>query len=309
VWDDGYGISVPKAVQTVKASISEALSGFTKTKTTNGIYIYRVKGWDYAQMCEAFEEGIALARSEHVPVLFHVEELTQPQGHSTSGSHERYKTPERLQWEREWDCLPKMRTWIVENALATEEEIVSLEETSRAYVMNCRQETWKMYDGPIQEQKSKVLRLINEVVSYDTTGKVEQVKQELLSNTVPFRRDVISALRKTISLLKEKGVVSELEQYNSELKKENETLFNSYLYFNENHQDQINELPEGLIQQDGPVQNGYEILNKYFDELFATNKKVVAFGEDLGKIGDVNQGFAGLQQKHGAHRIFDTGIR
>lgn len=309
VWDDGYGISVPKEVQTVKASISEALSGFVKSRTSNGIYIYRVKGWDYAQMCEAFEEGIALARQEHVPVLFHVEELTQPQGHSTSGSHERYKTPERLQWEREWDCLPKMRTWILENALASEEEIATLEETSRAYVLQCRQDTWKIYDGPIQEQKTKVLRLIAEVVSYDTTGVVEKLHQELLSNTVPFRRDVMAALRKTISLLRDKVEISELENYYNQLLAESKTLFNSYLHFNEGKQHGSLELPEGQIQEDSPLQNGYEILNKYFDELFASNNKVVAFGEDVGKIGDVNQGFAGLQQKHGAHRIFDTGIR
>jgi pyruvate/2-oxoglutarate/acetoin dehydrogenase E1 component/TPP-dependent pyruvate/acetoin dehydrogenase alpha subunit len=309
VWDDGYGISVPKEVQTVKASISEALSGFVKSRTSNGIYIYRVKGWDYAQMCEAFEEGIALARQEHVPVLFHVEELTQPQGHSTSGSHERYKTPERLQWEREWDCLPKMRSWILENALASEEEIATLEETSRAYVLQCRQDTWKLYDGPIQEQKTKVLRLIAEVVSYDTTGVVEKLHQELLSNTVPFRRDVMAALRKTISLLRDKVEISELENYYNQLLAESKTLFNSYLHFNEGKQHGSLELPEGQIQEDSPLQNGYEILNKYFDELFASNNKVVAFGEDVGKIGDVNQGFAGLQQKHGAHRIFDTGIR
>jgi pyruvate/2-oxoglutarate/acetoin dehydrogenase E1 component len=242
-------------------------------------------------------------------VLFHVEELTQPQGHSTSGSHERYKTPERLQWEREWDCLPKMRTWILENALASDEEITTLEEKSRAFVLQCRQDTWKLYDGPIQEQKSKVLRLIAEVIAHDTTGSVEKLHQELLSNTVPFRRDVMAALRKTISLLRDKGVISELENYYNQLLAESKSLFNSYLYFDEGNQQISLELPEGLIQEDSPLQNGYEILNKYFDELFASNNKVVAFGEDLGKIGDVNQGFAGLQQKHGAHRIFDTGIR
>lgn len=309
VWDDGYGISVPKEVQTVKASISEALSGFEKTKTSNGIYIYRVKGWDYAQMCEAFEEGIAIARSEHTPVLFHVEELTQPQGHSTSGSHERYKTPERLQWEREWDCLPKFRTWILENALASEQEMISLEESSRTYVLQCRQETWKLYDGPIQDQKAKTLKLIADLTAYDETGRVEKLYQELLSNTIPFRRDVMSALKKTVSILKEKNVTHELETYYESLLKESKTLFNSHLHFNEESTLTVTELPEVLIQHDGPAQNGYEILNKYFDELFATNNKVVAFGEDLGKIGDVNQGFAGLQQKYSANRIFDTGIR
>jgi pyruvate/2-oxoglutarate/acetoin dehydrogenase E1 component/TPP-dependent pyruvate/acetoin dehydrogenase alpha subunit len=309
VWDDGYGISVPKEVQTVKASISEALSGFEKTKTSNGIYIYKVKGWDYAQMCEAFEEGIAIARSEHTPVLFHVEELTQPQGHSTSGSHERYKTPERLQWEREWDCLPKFRTWIVENALASEQEMISLEESSRSYVLQCRQETWKLYDGPIQEQKTKTLKLISDLSAYDETGRIEKLYQELLSNTIPFRRDVMSALKKTVSILKEKNVIHELETYYESLLVESKTLFNSHLQFNEEAPFAVTELPDGLIQHDGPAHNGYEILNKYFDELFATNNKVVAFGEDLGKIGDVNQGFAGLQQKYGANRIFDTGIR
>jgi pyruvate/2-oxoglutarate/acetoin dehydrogenase E1 component/TPP-dependent pyruvate/acetoin dehydrogenase alpha subunit len=309
VWDDGYGISVPKELQTVKASISEALSGFEKTRTSNGIYIYKVKGWDYAQMCEAFEEGITIARNEHTPVLFHVEELTQPQGHSTSGSHERYKTPERLQWEREWDCLPKFRTWILENALASEQEMISLEESSRAYVMQCRQETWKLYDGPIQEQKTKTLQLISELSAHDETGRVEKFYQELLSNTVPFRRDVMSALKKTISILKGKNVTHAVEAYYESLLTESKTLFNSHLYFNEEAPFAVTELPDGLIQHEEPAQNGYEILNKYFDELFAANNKVVAFGEDLGKIGDVNQGFAGLQQKYGTSRIFDTGIR
>lgn len=308
VWDDGYGISVPKEMQTVKASISEALSGFVKSRTSNGIYIYKVKGWDYAQLCEVFEEGIAIARKEHVPVLFHVEELTQPQGHSTSGSHERYKTPERLQWEREWDCLPKMRTWMLENALVTEDEINILEENSRSYVLQCRQETWKMYDGPIQEQKTRSLQLIAEVVSLDATGRVGKIYDELLANTVPFRRDIMAALRKTISITKDSPVADGIQEYYQQLLNESRPLFNSHLYFNEENYG-ASELPQGLIDEHAPLQNGYEILNKYFDQLFAANNRVVAFGEDLGKIGDVNQGFAGLQQKHGAHRIFDTGIR
>lgn len=309
VWDDGYGISVPKEIQTVKASISEALSGFVKSKTTNGIYIYRVKGWDYAQLCEAFEEGITRARKEHVPVLFHVEELTQPQGHSTSGSHERYKTPERLQWEKEWDCLSKMRSWILENALASEEEINSIEETSKAFVSQCRQETWKMYDGPIQEQKAKALQLITAVVAYDNSGRVNQLLHKLNENTVPFRRDIMAMLKKSISILKEKCDTSDLDSYYNDLLKENESLFNSYLEFpNQNHEF-VADLPQFSSQQEEMLQNGYEILNRYFDELLSNNPKVVAFGEDLGKIGDVNQGFAGLQQKHGANRIFDTGIR
>jgi TPP-dependent pyruvate/acetoin dehydrogenase alpha subunit len=135
VWDDGYGISVPKELQTVKSSVSEALAGFEISQYTNGILIYKVKGWDYASLCEVFEEGIRRARAEHIPVLFHVEELTQPQGHSTSGSHERYKTPERLQWEKAWDCLFKMRAWIIDNALADESYLVSIEEEIRGTIL------------------------------------------------------------------------------------------------------------------------------------------------------------------------------
>lgn len=309
VWDDGYGISVPKELQTVKASISEALSGFVKSRTSNGILIYKVKGWDYAQMCEAFEEGISISRNEHIPVLFHVEELTQPQGHSTSGSHERYKTPARLQWEREWDCLPKMRSWILENALASEQEIESVEETARAFVAQCRLTTWKLYDGPIQDQKAKTLQMIAQVAALDATGRVEKLQEELLSNTVPFRRDVMHALKRTIFILKDKGLTDQLEGYYNQLLHESKGLYSSHLQYTNYESLKNQSLPEGLIQVDAPTQNGYEILNKYFDELFASNNKVVAFGEDLGKIGDVNQGFAGLQQKHGAHRIFDTGIR
>jgi len=165
VWDDGYGISVPKEFQTVKASISEALSGFEKMKDTNGMLIYKLKGWDYAQMCELFEEGISLSRTQHVPVLFHVEELTQPQGHSTSGSHERYKSSERLQWERSWDCLTQMRSWIVDNGLAELSAIEALEEKARHYVNECRINTWKLYDAPIQSQKQTALDLLNSFIS------------------------------------------------------------------------------------------------------------------------------------------------
>lgn len=143
VWDNGYGISVPKEYQTTKASVSEALSGMQKTPHTNGFNIYRVKGWDYAGMCEVFEEGIRLARETHTPVLFHVEEITQPQGHSTSGSHERYKSAERLQWERDWDGIKKMKEWIIANALATEEELNSVAEDAKHHVRECKAAAWE----------------------------------------------------------------------------------------------------------------------------------------------------------------------
>ncbi|MEY4661258.1 MAG: hypothetical protein RLZZ42_1210, partial [Bacteroidota bacterium] len=198
VWDDGYGISVPKEIQTVKSSISEALSGFEKTVNSNGIAIYKVKGWDYAQLCEAFEEGISIARSEHIPVLFHVDELTQPQGHSTSGSHERYKSAERLQWEREWDCIVQFRKWILENALADDEELQDIEEKARLYVNDCRLNTWRLFEQPIQQQKKQALDLIQSLIKSTQSEDIQAVYNELASNTVPFRRDVMSALQQAI---------------------------------------------------------------------------------------------------------------
>lgn len=308
VWDDGYGISVPKEFQTVKGSVSDALSGFEKKKNSNGVLIYKVKGWDYAQMCELFEEGISLARKQHVPVLFHVEELTQPQGHSTSGSHERYKSPERLQWERNWDCLAQMRSWIIDNGLAESSTVEKIEETAKQFVNNCRIETWKLYDAPIQQQKEITVDILTKFLGYETNEKVNTLLEELKNNTAPFRRDIMSALYHTIAFAQNKNLLEEIEQYYSHLKTENKGLYNSYLYCEDGNVGPAN-LPALHYHDDSPVLNGYEILNRYFDELFSADPRVVAFGEDLGMIGDVNQGFAGLQQKHGSERIFDTGIR
>lgn len=309
VWDDGFGISVPKEFQTVKSSISEALSGFEKAKGTNGMLIYRVKGWDYAQLCEVFEEGISIARAEHIPVLFHVEELTQPQGHSTSGSHERYKTPERLQWERQWDCLVQMRSWIIDNGLASSDEIEALEDNARVHVNECRLNNWKLYDTPIQVQKQKTLELMGAVIQTLGTPQLEKIYHDLNDNPLPFRRDIMVALQRTILLARDSALSAPVSAYYQSLLAENKQLYNSKLYVDNALQPLPSELPMPLFSEDAGIINGYEILNRYFDELFAANPMVVAFGEDLGKIGDVNQGFAGLQQKYGIERIFDTGIR
>lgn len=308
VWDDGYGISVPKEMQTVKASISEALSGFEKTLHSNGMAIYKVKGWDYAQLCEAFEEGISLARAEHVPVLFHVEELTQPQGHSTSGSHERYKSPERLQWERDWDCLVQMRKWILENALAEEDELTGIEEHARTSVNECRLNTWRMFEQPIQQQKKQALDLIQGVSRSIPGEALQQVYNELASNSIPFRRDVMTALQQTIVLAANPQITADVQLMYQTLKDQNRKLYNTNLYVTA-PKPGSHPLPDPGLHDRSPQVNGYEVLNRYFDKLFESNPTVVAFGEDLGKIGDVNQGFAGLQQKYGEHRIFDTGIR
>lgn len=308
VWDDGYGISVPKEFQTVKSSISEALSGFEKERGTNGMLIYKVKGWDYAQLCEVFEEGISIARKEHVPVLFHVDELTQPQGHSTSGSHERYKSPERLQWEREWDCLAKMRSWILENGLLSQDEMESLEESSRKFVSECRLESWRAYEEPILAQKHRAVSLIEALNPAIQHEQLNEVYQELKNNPVPFRRDIMGALFRSLHFAGNGSNLEALREYYQELKGLNREMFNSHLQLSK---EQFTEavLPELHFDEEAPLINGYEILNRYFDALFTANNKVVAFGEDVGKIGDVNQGFAGLQNKFGRERIFDTGIR
>jgi pyruvate/2-oxoglutarate/acetoin dehydrogenase E1 component/TPP-dependent pyruvate/acetoin dehydrogenase alpha subunit len=311
VWDDGYGISVPKKYQTVKSSISEALSGMKKKEGTNGINIYSVKGWDYAGMCETFEEGIRITRETHVPVLFHVDEMTQPQGHSTSGSHERYKPPERLQWEREWDGIRKMREWILENALAEDEEITELERHAKIFVRESRAKAWEKYLAPIRKQVSKAVDLINNLASSlpQHSGQFMKLSSELISNTEPLRRDVLKTLNAALDLARDHDSAYWTKDYYNELLNENKILYNSYLY-NEGPKSAL-KVPERKpeFDEDSVIMNGFEILNRYFDAAFADNPKLIAFGEDVGQIGDVNQGFSGLQLKYGSERVFDTGIR
>lgn len=311
VWDDGYGISVPKAFQTTKGSISDALAGLRKEEGTNGILIYKVKGWDYVGMCEAFEEGIRLARETHTPVVFHVEEITQPQGHSTSGSHERYKTPERLAWEREWDCMKKMKEWIVENSLADEDELDRIEEETKHHVRDSRDEAWQQFLVPIREQVTKSVDLIQSMAKGipEQANALQKIASDLSSNKEPLRRDVLKTLHAALSLAGNHDAAFWTRDYYKDLQEENKKLYNTYLY-NEGPKSALNvKEVKAEFHDDAPVVNGYEILNKYFDQLFTENPKVIAFGEDLGQIGDVNQGFSGLQYKHGADRIFDTGIR
>jgi pyruvate/2-oxoglutarate/acetoin dehydrogenase E1 component/TPP-dependent pyruvate/acetoin dehydrogenase alpha subunit len=311
IWDDGYGISVPKEYQTIKASVSEALSGMQKKEGSNGINIYRVNGWDYAGMCEVFEEGIRVARENHIPALFHVEELTQPQGHSTSGSHERYKSDERLQWEKEWDGIKKMREWIVVNSLADETELDILEEESREHVRESKARAWNRFLLPIKAQVSKTTDLVIAQAdrNQNISAGLKKIAAELGSNREPLRRDVLKSLHAAISLIADKSESLELQEYYNELGEENKKLYNSYLY-NEGPKSALKvPVVKAVIPADAPSINGYEVLNTYFDQLFLNDPRVVAFGEDLGFIGDVNQGFSGLQQKHGKERIFDTGIR
>ncbi len=305
VWDDGYGISVPSEYQTTKSSISKALAGLQKTEGSNGINIYNLKGWDYAGMCETLETAIQNIRDTHVPALFHVEEITQPQGHSTSGSQERYKTPERLAWEMQWECRKQMREWMLENALATDDELRDIEESAVAFVKQSKQQAWEKYLAPLKKYVEEVIALLE----HDEANKeiCQKIMEELSANHEPLRRDVMKALSAAINFSKVPN--AEIQKYYDDFVAENQRLYNTHLY---------NEGPKSALKvaevkaaydENSKLLNGFEVLNRYFDQLFATNKKMIAFGEDLGHIGDVNQGFTGLQAKYGENRIFDTGIR
>ena len=307
VWDDGYGISVPKKYQTTKSSISKALSGLQKKEDTNGINIYKLKGWDYAGMCEILDGAIKHIRETHTPALFHVEELTQPQGHSTSGSHERYKSAARLAWEKEWDGKKQMREWILANSLADENELNDIEDNAKRFVKQSRQNAWEKYMDPIKRQVKETVNLLQKVSSNNT--EIEKLIKDLLSLREPLRRDVIKTLSHAINISASSDGTEEVKDYYEKLMRENKELFDSDLY-NEGPKSALKVAPVPLqYNNETEMVNGFEILNKYFDELFAVNNKVIAFGEDLGHIGDVNQGFSGLQEKYGEERIFDTGIR
>ncbi len=311
VYDDGYGISVPKAHQTTKGSISEALKGFQKKDNTNGINIYRVKAWDYAGMCEVFEDGLQNVRDTHVPAIFHIEDVTQPQGHSTSGSHERYKSAERLEWEREWDCLKKMKEWITTNEIATEQELELLQEEVKENVKLQRTNAWDNYLEPIKNQTYTASNLIKElnVNDIDIYNALQHLANDLSNNKEPMRRDVLHTLAKAMDIVPKTTNQVAIKEFYQNLLKENAALYNSHLHNGGAKSALKVEETKPFIPFDAPTVNGYEILNKFFDALFTNNPKVFAFGEDVGFIGDVNQGFSGLQEKHGANRIFDTGIR
>ncbi|MFZ9303420.1 MAG: thiamine pyrophosphate-dependent enzyme, partial [Sediminibacterium sp.] len=309
VYDDGYGISVPTKLQTTKGSISEALKGFEKEAGTNGIQLYKVKGWDYAAMCETFEVGIDYARTTHTPVVFHVQELTQPQGHSTSGSHERYKSSERLEWEREWDCNKKMKEWLILNELTTEEALNQLESEVKQEVRAAKQLAWDKYVGPIKQKVEEAIQLVQTNISESDWAKVESICLDLINNKEPLKRDVFRTVHLVLETLPHHANASAIQTFLKDYHATEAPYYSKFLY-DEGPKSTMNVSVESVqYAPDAPIVNGYEVLNHYFDELFASNPKVFAFGEDVGNIGDVNQGFAGLQLKHGEDRIFDTGIR
>ncbi len=309
VFDDGYGISVPTKLQTTKGSISEVLRGFEKKEGTNGIKIYTVKGWDYASLCETFEEGIAYTRLNHVPVLFHVQELTQPQGHSTSGSHERYKSGERLEWERQWDCNKKMREWLILNELTTEEDLQELESAIKKEVKEAKEVAWSKYITPIKDKVKEAAAIATSGLDGDLLIATNNLLSELVHNREPLKRNIFRALHMLLEQYPNHPNAKQLQLFISNYLKNQQPFYSKHLY-NETQKSTLNvSVVEPVYDEQSKIINGYEVLNYYFDKLFESNPLVYAFGEDLGNIGDVNQGFAGLQAKYGADRIFDTGIR
>ncbi|MBL7772113.1 MAG: transketolase [Chitinophagaceae bacterium] len=310
-WDDGYGISVPRKFQTTKNSISEVLSGFQYDERLGGIDIYKVKGWNYAEMCEVFKKGIERVREHHIPAIFHVQEITQPQGHSTSGSHERYKSKERLAWEKESDCIKKMREFILENALANEEELLAIDLMAKETVQQAKKKAWDDFLEPIKEQIRLATTYANDII-FEGGNSASQVSawiQELNALREPLRRDVMKTIRKILHSTGNSTASVKLKNYYNSLLADGEEKYSSTLH--SVTANQIANIKEEKVRygSEEVSLNGFEILNKFFDYHLGSNPSVFAFGEDVGNIGDVNQGFAGLQEKHGPWRVFDTGIR
>lgn len=310
-WDDGYGISVPRKFQTTKNSISKALSGFQYDEETGGVDIYTVKGWDYAALVETFRNGIARVREKHIPAIFHVQEITQPQGHSTSGSHERYKSKERLEWEKEMDCIRKMREFILNHELGTAEELDAIDAEAKQMVQDAKKQAWEKFLQPIRSQIESAVQFCNEVI-YEGDPAAEAIAaavRELQAIREPLRRDVMKTLGRVMNLSGTGQAAQRLKHYYESLLSDAKRKYSSHLHSESAHRAEA--VPEVKAQySDNATQlNGFEILNRFFDHTLATNPKVFAFGEDVGHIGDVNQGFAGLQEKHGKWRVFDAGIR
>ena len=296
IWDDNYGISVSNEFQITKGDLSELLKGFQRDpKEKQGFDIYRVKGWDYPALCETYLHAAAIVRMEHVPAVMHVVEVTQPQGHSTSGSQERYKSKERLEWEAEFDCIRKMREWMISQGIASPDELDRHDREDLKMVREAQRRAWEAYRAPIDAEVRTVLDYL------DRLGATE-AKNELQRNQAPFRRDAMRALAG--ALVNAPGNEDILDWYR-ERQRENDTRYDDELY---SDRPQPAVVP-ATYADDSPTLNGFEIINHCFDHALRRDPSIIIFGEDVGKLGDVNQGCAGLQEKYGELRVSDTGIR
>lgn len=314
VWDDHYGISVPAEYQTTKQSISEILMGFQRNAPgEQGFEIFVVKGWDYPALVDTYQRAAEVCRREHVPVLIHVTELTQPQGHSTSGSHERYKSKDRLGWEQEFDCLRQLRLWLLQEGHATEAELDQIENEAKDVVRQARAAAWDAFFNPIKQERTEVVRLLNELATEaGRENELHELIHQLEHNPTPIRADLMRAVRKALRQvrdLKRSFARAELRRWHEQALADNADRYNSHLHSqSEDAALQVEEIkPE--YAADASQVDGREVLQACFDALFSRDPRVFAIGEDVGRIGDVNQAFAGLQEKFGELRITDTGIR
>ena len=306
VWDDEHGISVHKKYQTTKESISEILKGFQRDSNNKGYEILKSKGWDYSDLCETYEKAIKICREEHVPVLVHVEDVTQPQGHSTSGSHERYKSKERLQWELDFDCIKKMREWILDNTIASEEELIAIENEAKETVKSAKNKAWANYLEPIKKEISQVTLIFESINDKD----VLVLKNDLLGILEPNRRDIHSSVKQALRITQHDNsdARKSLLDWLKNAQIENNERYSSNLY-SQSSSKLANIEPKEIIYNSEKLLDGREILRENFDAILKKYPQVIIFGEDSGKIGGVNQGLEGLQLKYGEHRVFDTGIR
>ena len=312
IWDDEYGISVHARHQTTKENISEILSGFQRDENNNGYEILRVKGWDYVSLIETYQEAAKIARTEHVPVLVHVNELTQPQGHSTSGSHERYKNKERLEWEAKTDCNVKLREWMIETGISTDEELSTIEKEIKKAVREGKKAAWNAYLNPIIAERKEASALITEVAAASANRVfIEKINNDMLAIVEPARKDVISAARRVL-----RYVVTENFSVKTKLLQWIDTYFSVVQPKYSSHLHNETETAAKHVEEVSPVFNpnkeevdGRVILRDNFDAIFSKYPEALIFGEDAGNIGDVNQGLEGLQEKYGELRVADAGIR
>jgi pyruvate/2-oxoglutarate/acetoin dehydrogenase E1 component/TPP-dependent pyruvate/acetoin dehydrogenase alpha subunit len=314
VYDDGYGISVPNQFQMVKENIYAILQGFQRDPCLEedcerGYDLYQVRGWDYPALLESYANAADIARQYHIPQLVHVTDLTQPQGHSTSGSHERYKSPERLKWEEEYDCIRKMREWMLDQRMISEPELVAVEKEDQAAVEGIRKLAWEVYLAPILEERGQVMDMLDEIAGSSSHAlDLEQIRERLAALPAPLRRDVHSAAHEALRLLRDEAHPSRqvLVQWKNEQDAINNERYGSHL-----HSGKALAVKEvkPVYSNSSPTVMGFEVMNAAFDSILGRDPRVIAFGEDVGFLGDVNQGFKGLQDKYGALRVIDTGIR
>ena len=314
VWDDGYGISVHSKHQTTKENISEILKGFQRDKKNKGFEIIKVKGWDYPALIESYEKAEKIARKEHVPVLVHVTEMTQPQGHSTSGSHERYKSKDRLQWENDFDCIELFKEWLIANSIASDDELSQMRADIKKEVAKQKNIAWKAYQNPIIEELNQTVVLLDKLIEESPNGvfiKPFKEKLEFDAKLNPHRKNIFGAIRSVLRLVRgeDSNTKTQLKQILSDWNTQNQERYSSHLY-SQSEQSilKVKEVSPTYNEQSQEV-DARVILRDNFERILADNPEVLIFGEDSGQIGGVNQGLEGLQQKFGELRVSDTGIR